>query len=161
VRSALRPNVRIVGAFALLVASGCSPTISGEAAGEPPFPECKADAYAFVGRTSLQALGLADLWPEESGSAAEIWITEGPVAIEPDPAGGGAAPPVPQRMICVQMADGSGMARPIADDWVLPSALGELAASDEGATPIGIVGLAIGVVVVAGVSVLAFRHGSR
>jgi hypothetical protein len=161
VRPALRRNVRLVGAFALLVASGCSPTISGEAAGEPPFPECTADAYTFVGHTSLQALGLADLWPEESRSAAEIWITEGPVAVAPDPAGGGAAPPGPQRMICVEMADGSGMAGPIDADWVLPSALDELAASGEGGIPIGLAGLVVGIVVVAAVSLLAFRYGSR
>jgi hypothetical protein len=153
---------RLVGALAVLVAAGCSSAISAEAAGEPPFPECKADAYTFVGRTSLQTLGLAHLWPEESGSAAEIWITDGPVAIEPaDPAGGGAAPPGPQRMICVEMADGSGMAGPIDADWVLPSALGELAASDAGGTPIGLVGLVVGIVLVAGVSALAFRYGSR
>ena len=145
----------------MLVAAGCTSTISGEAAGEPPFPECKADAYTFVGRTSLRALGLDHLWPEESGSAAEIWITEGPVAIDPAVPADGPAPPGPQRMICVEMADGSGMAGPIDADWALPSALGELAASDAGGIPIGLVGLVVGFVLVAGVSALAFRHGSR
>jgi hypothetical protein len=149
-----------VSLLAVFVAAGCSSTISGEAAGEPPFPECKADAYAFVGRTSLRALGLAHLWPEESGSAAEIWITEGPVTIEPDPAGGGAAPPGPQRMICVEMADGSGMAGPIDANWVLPSA-GIGAAADSDRIPIGLAGLVVGIVVVAAVSALAFRYGSR
>jgi hypothetical protein len=159
VSSAARRGLRLVSLLAVFIAAGCSSTISGEAAGEPPFSECKADAYTFVGRTSLQALGLAHLWQEESGSAAEIWITEGPVTIDPDGPGGNPAP-APQRMICVEMADGSGMAGPIDADWVLPAA-GVGAAPDSDGVPIGLVGLVVAIVVVAAVSVLAFRYGSR
>jgi len=148
-----------VGLLAALLVAGCSSTITAEAAGEPPFPECKADAYTFVGRTSLQALGLAHLWPEESGSPAEVWITDGPVTIDADgPAGGPVQ--APQRVICVEMANGDGMVTPIDADWVLPSA-GVGAASDADGIPIGLVALVIGIVVVAAVSVLAFRFGSR
>jgi hypothetical protein len=101
-----------------LTLTACAASLRAPAAGGPPFPECEADAYAFVGETSLAAIGLADMWPEEAGRVGEIWVTAVPVPQFGPP---GAAP-MGQRVVCLEFDDGSGMAGPIDDAWQPPGA---------------------------------------
>lgn len=145
-----------VGVLCVLVCAGCTAALPAAEVGEPPFGECKADAYAFVGETTLAALGLGEMWPEERGTRAEIWITAGAVAQQPIP---GEPAPQPERMICVELDDGSGMAGPIDADWQPPSVVDEVATSGGGGPPLGgfvLLGLAV---LVGAVSFLAFRGG--
>jgi hypothetical protein len=134
-----------------------------------PFPECQTGEYAFVGESTLEALGLAELGPaEEASQVGMIWVTAGPVAIDvaqPVPAGGGKVPvAVPAgRTVCVQWPDGSGMSASVPDDWVLPADVADAAsvgtpAESTGSVPLGTLALVVGAVVLIAVSVVAFRR---
>ena len=150
---ARRLPAAVVAAIAL---TACGSLIPAADAGEPPFPECEADAYAFIGETSLAELGLREQWPEAAGRVGEVWVTAGP----PDPAAWPmppGAPPIDQRVICVEFADGSGMAGPIDDAWRPPGAGMPLAAGSEGSL-LAVVAVPIAVLVVGAVSYLAFRR---
>lgn len=149
---ARRLPVAVVVVMALTACGGLIPAAD---AGPAPFPECEADAYAFVGETSLAELGLRDMWPQEAGRVGEVWVTAGP----PDPAAWQmppGAPPIDQRVICVEFADGSGMSGPIEDSWRPPGAGVQLASRSEGA-PLAVVAVLVAVLVVVAVSYLAFR----
>jgi hypothetical protein len=144
------------GAVCMLVGSACAAVLPAADVGEPPFAECKADTYAFVGEATLAALGLGEMWPEERGTRAEIWITA--EAIDPQPIPG-QVPMEPQRMICMELDDGSGMAGPIADDWQPPSIADDLATS-VGSGPVVGGAIVIGLALLIGlVSFFAFRGG--
>lgn len=144
------------GAMGVVLASACSAVLPAAEVGEPPFPECKADTYAFVGETTLAALGLGEMWPEQRGQRAEIWITADVVAQDAIP---GQPAMEPQRMICMELDDGSGMAGPIDADWRPPSVVDDLATSGGSGPALGgavVIGLAL---LVGLVSFLAFRSG--
>jgi hypothetical protein len=93
----------------------------GVAGPDPPFAECTQDEYAFVGETSLAAIGLDLGGGPDDERIGQIWVTADPV----DPAVWGA-PPGPGaplgRAVCIEFADGSGMSTTIPDDWQPPGA---------------------------------------
>ncbi len=155
----MRRLVRL-GAPALVVAlAACSGFIPAGDAVAPPFPECEADAFAFVGETSLAAIGLAEMWPEEASRLGEIWVTAGPP--DPDvwqlPPG---APPMNQRVVCVEFDDGSGMAGPVEDAWQPPGAGLALPQAGGDLPWAGLVAIVAAIVVLA-ISFLAFRTKPR
>lgn len=162
--------MRIVGThlgfLAVAMVTAACGVISSADAPPVPFPECEDEAFAFAGRTTLAALDLAEHWPEGAQMPADIWITAGP----PDPADWSMPPagaPMPpdqpgiagRHLLCVQFDDGSGMVGPIDEPWE-PRGAFDLDAGGDGA-PLGGVIVIVAALVVAGVSVLAFRGGSR
>lgn len=147
--SRIRRGSLVSAILALL--GGCGGWISGADAEAPPFPECEAAAYAFAGEASLASLGLADLWPEEAARVGEIWVT----AVPPNQFGPPGAPPMNDRVVCVEFADGSGMAGPIPDDW--QPATGGLGLPTDGVSVLAPLAVIVMIAVVGGASVLAFR----
>ena len=165
--------------WAALVVAACAPVAQpvGRAVAEPaigvavdpaapgvqPFPECQTDEYAFVGESSLAALGLADSFgggPDVS-RVGMIWVTANPVAVvQPVPAGGGkGAEPPAQRWVCVQFADGSGMGGSVPDDWVPPTELASATGTEPAQEiPVGTVAVVVGAIVLIGFSIVAFRR---
>lgn len=133
-----------------------------------PFPECQADAYAFVGEASLAAIGLAEVAGRgpEANRVGAVWVTAEPV--DPDafgapvigPDGGAVAGPPPGRAVCVEWPDGSGMMTVIDGSWQPPGvAAGLSASSSDDGLPFGLIGAVIAMLVLVGVSYLAFRRG--
>lgn len=139
---------------------GCAGSLLpvADAQGPPaPFPECEADAYAFIGRASLAELGLAEtVGGPDAQRVGMVWVTAGPG----NPEAWGAPPgaPVPiGRGVCVQWGDGSGMSTILDDpEWQPPGTGIDLAATG-GPAPISLLALVLGLLAVAGVSFLAFR----
>ena len=115
----------------------------------------QAQEFTFIGQTSLDAVGLHEFGGgPEGGRIGQIWITADKVQMDVGPAPPGAELSEPTRMVCVEWADGSGMAASIADDWQLP-------VTDErreSSFPIAPILVAIVVAVLTGVSLLAFRR---
>ena len=154
---ARRVGIARAGALvAAFVMGGCSLApglgVGGVTGPTPPFPECQADAFAFIGETSLGAIGLDG--HGEPNRVGMVWVTLNPVAREQFglPLGEVVEP---GRVVCVEWPDGSGMSTTIDDSWHPPAAPAASASSDE--PPLGLLALAIGLVVIAGVSFLAFR----
>ena len=145
---------------ALMSACAAGIGVEGGAAGRPaPFPECGAGPYAFVGRTTLAAIGISS-GGGDSGRVGTIWVTAEPV--DPDLLGQPMAPgePAPPRTrwVCVEWPDTSGMSMPVDDGWEPPGSV----AADDGTAgrppPIGAIALAVGALVVIAASWLAFRR---
>lgn len=156
-------DVRLFLVAAALSGCSVSPVVDGAipAAEVPPapFPECMAAEYAYVGRTTPLAIGLRDAQGAAFGPDASrvgmIWITADPVEPEPMP---GVVQPEPTRWMCMQFADGSGLATGVDPDWRPPG----VAAEEDGdgapsVPPIEPVVIALVTLGVIGVSVLAFR----
>lgn len=153
----MREPIRaVLTAAVMLLAPACATVLpAAEAVDPPPFPECDVDAFAFSGETSLVALGLADLFPDQASRTGEIWVTA-----KPNPGAFDMPPgmaPMDQRLICVEFADGSGMVGPIDDAWQPPG--NELLDVTEGSSgvPLGPIAVLLAVAVVVVGSVLAFR----
>lgn len=141
----------------LAVLAGCAaiwdPGMDPPAAGQPPFPECRAEGYAFAGRGTFAGLGLvgqskADL--PEPNRPAMIWVTRDPVPFD-------AAEPGGSRMLCFEFDDGSGGSEwPINPAWQPPgAAVGTPSASD---ATISLLLLGVVSVVVIAAAVIAFRR---
>ena len=85
------------------------------------FPECQANAYDFVGKSTLAALGLQDHVPAELPDperAAMIWVTHDLMPHDFGPPGGTVEM---TRMLCFEFADGSGGSGwPVDDTWRPP-----------------------------------------
>lgn len=126
-----------------------------------PFPECDNVELAFFGETTPAAIGLDQMvGPQEAGRMATIWVTAVPVRMG-GPGGFGPGPEPPaERLVCMQWPDGGGMAGPVPADWQPPSLLdGDLAASQAGSDiSVTLVALAVGALLLVGVSVVAFRR---
>jgi hypothetical protein len=139
-----------------LALSACLPTVTtiGPVPEAAPFPECMEAPLAFQGETTLAAIGLAEfVAPNEASQAASVWVTAVPVSL------GGPGEDASDRIVCVQWPDGSGMAMPIPDDWAPPNLLdGDLADEATDGPPIGLLAVSIGIVLVIGISFLAFRR---
>jgi hypothetical protein len=153
--------------LAVLVLAGlvtaCGPVVApavpdvGVGGGPGPIgmAECDVEEFAFVGETSLNAIGLGQGSPDD-GRVGMVWVTAGPGNLR-DPSGKGQLQPQ-SRFVCVQWADGSGMGMTIPDDWAPPvlatGSTGDAAAEDS--VPIGPLALIVGVLMLVGVSVAAF-----
>jgi hypothetical protein len=150
--------MRMARAFALAVLlSACSFGLGTEVTGPMPnMMGCdQAQQFTFIGRSSLDALGLNEFGGgPESGRIGMIWVTADKVQMDVGPApGGGLAEPT--RMVCVEWADGSGMAGPIPDNWQPPVTAAEPASTS---LPIAPLVLAVVLASLIGVSFLAFRR---
>lgn len=153
----------IVAIFGL---AACSPTLAPIVATPErpaPFPECQADEYAFAGETTLAALGMAEtVGGPDANRVGMVWVTAGPVDAEAFGPGGGPGfqPPPAQRAVCVEWPDGSGMMTLVEDDWQPPGPLTGVGAGEASAAepPLGLIGALVAVLVLIGVSYLAFRR---
>lgn len=139
------------------IGAGIGPRVSGP---PPPMPECKAEAYAFIGESSLAALGLDQVTPVPPPNPERvgmIWVTADRVPYDAGPPGG---PVTLARSFCMEFPDGSGLSEwPIADGWQLPAAFGGEQNADPD-LPSSLLVLLIGVALVVGASVMAFRRGT-
>jgi len=145
-------------ALAMLVVIGGCGSIGSEVA-PAPMPECAADEFAFVGETTLGALGLDQFGGPDAGRVGKIWVTAGPVEVDfGGPAPAGFEPPPLTRMVCVEWPDGSGMAGGIDDGWQPPVGTGGPAQADPSEAPWSVIALGVGAVVLIGVSIVAFRR---
>lgn len=135
--------------------AACGGLVPAADAPPAPFPECEDDAYAFVGDTTLAAIGLADLWPEEAQRVGDVRVTAGPADPDDFPVPPGA-PPLTGRVMCIEFGDGSGMSTVIDDTWQPPGGF-DLATAVDGASPSAAVAIIVAAVAVLAVSVLAFR----
>lgn len=136
--------------------NACSFGLGTQVAGPtaPPMMGCdQAQQFAFIGRTSLDALGLNE-FGGDSRRIGMIWVTAEKVQMDVGPAPpGGLAEPT--RMVCVEWADGSGMAGPVPDNWQPP-----LTAAEPPSTSLPVAPLVLAAVLLSliGVSFLAFRR---
>lgn len=138
---------------------GCSFGLGGEVSGpSSDIPGCdQTQQFAFVGETTLGAIGLGDFAGPEDARVGTVWVTAGKVQIDmgrgPAPPGGPQMVPDPTRMVCVQWPDGSGMSGPVPDDWQPPVA----AASATTSLPLAPLVVVLVLASIIGVSFLAFR----
>lgn len=159
------PFARAVAAAAAMLglATGCGvmTTLDGSQVAAQQAMGCEqADSFAFVGEVVPSQIGLGD-WVrgmEGANQPALIVVTAEPVDMNAlGPAGRPPEGKMIERMVCIQFADGSGMAGEAPPGWEPPSAI-PLGGSRSGAPPLGILGLLAAAAVVIGVSVLAFRE---
>ena len=138
----------------LAVLSGC-PAISGPgvdaADAGSPLSECKADTYAFAGRSTFAELGLvgqsAAVLPDPDRPAM-IWVTQDPVPFD-------AAAPEGSRMLCFEFDDGSGGSEwPVNAAWQPPGAHADAPVEANWSIPL----LLFAVVTLLVVGGLAFRR---
>ena len=72
----------------------------------PPFPECVADEYAYVGESTMAALGVSrpsGRAPPDADRVGMIWVTADQRPNEGEPGG-----PVVARMLCIEFPDDGG-----------------------------------------------------
>jgi hypothetical protein len=85
------------------------------------YPECQSEAFDFVGRGTLRALGLHTVTPvppPDIDRAAMIWVTHDLMPHDFGPPGG---PVEMTRMLCFEFADGSGGSGwPVDSTWRPP-----------------------------------------
>ena len=120
----------------------------------PALPGCdQAQEFAFIGRTSLDALGLDEFGGGPDGAQiGTVWVTADRVQMDAPPDAGVE----PTRMVCVEWADGSGMAAPLPDNWQLPRTADPLPPSTT--MPVAPLVLVVVVAIIVGVSFFAFRR---
>jgi len=143
------------GIALVVLMSACSLGPGTEVTGRrPSLPGCdQAQEFAFIGRTSLDALGLDEFGGGPDGAQiGTIWVTADEVQMDapPDPA------VEPTRMVCVEWADGSGMTAPLPDNWQPPRTAEPLPPSTS--PPVAPLVLVAVLATLVGVSFLAFRR---
>ena len=125
----------------------------------PPFPECVADQYDYVGETTMAALGVSrpsGRPPPDANRVGMIWVTADRRPNEGEPGG-----PVVARMLCIEFPDDGGNISamtnfPVVDSWRPP---GSLDGNDlTAAAPWRLLPVALGVVFLIAVSLIAFRR---
>lgn len=152
----------LIGICVATLVGGCgigvevAPPVTGPA---PPFPECEVERYAFIGESSLAALGLdqgvTPVPPPDPERMGMIWVTADALPFDAGPEGG---PVTMFRQFCMEYADGSGLSEwPIDNTWRLPAEFTDGPPADTG-LPLTPVLLMIAVVIVAGASLIAFRR---
>ena len=143
------------GIVLAVLLSACSLGPGTEVTGRrPSLPGCdQAQEFTFIGRTSLDALGLDEFGGGPDGAQiGTIWVTADQVQMDAPP-----GPAVePTRMVCVEWADGSGMTAPLPDNWQLPGTAEPLPPSTT--MPVAPLVLVVVVAIIVGVSFLAFRR---
>ena len=140
---------------------GCAPgTINAADVPAPPFPECVADEYAYVGRTTMAELGVSrpsGRPPPDANRVGMIWITADRRLNGGEPGG-----PVVARMLCIEFGDDGGDISamtdfPVVDSWQPPGSVGLPAvAAPSQLLPVGL-GALIAVLLIAA-SLVAFRR---
>lgn len=157
----MRPFGSVTSLLAALVTpallAACLPMAGPGGGRQAPFPECDGAELAFFGEnTTLAAIGLGETAGPDANRVGTIWVTAGPV--DPESINGpGARGPImpPQRWVCVEWPDGSGMGMNIDDAWRPPGGFLDGTATDNPALAIGAIVLLL--LVVGGASFLAFR----
>lgn len=125
-----------------------------------PFSECQPP-YAYVGRTTLAALGIAQGGLDRN-RVGRVWITANVVTVDefaPPEAPGGPAGSAAQVM-CIEFADGSGMSSMLTEPFSRPGQL-EATTAPGDASNLRLVLVAVSAVALTAISVLAFRAGDR
>ena len=155
--------LRVVLPLALALTGCMAVTTVNGPVGAPAVAEAglgceRAEAFTFAGESTLEAVGLTEYVAEgEDGRRGMVWITADAIdAFGP----GGPRPDVlaePQRIVCVQWIDGSGMAGPLPEGWELPSDLAPGGVTAETGPPLVLIGLLAAAALIVGVSFLAFR----
>ena len=153
----------VVSLLAMLVAA-CAGDLFGQLGGSgrpvPPFPECIANSYDFIGRGTFAALGLdkaTPVPPPDPNRIAMIWVTHDLLPYDRGEPGG---PVEMTRMMCFEFEDGSGGSEwPINAAWQPPGSDSGL--SDDGGSAVSppvsmLAAVAIGAVLIAA-SLAAFR----
>lgn len=151
----------IVPVIVLLGACGLStvPIDGGKGVAVPGVPDLpcgQTTEFAFVGETSLAAIGLDDFGPD-SQRVGMVWVTAGPVGMDGPPMPAGAVELENARMVCVQFPDGSGMVTNIDDAWQPPAGSAAASQPADAQPPFALLGLIGAAVLVIGVSFIAFR----
>jgi hypothetical protein len=152
----------VLGVFlGALVACSITPDTLIDAADVPvpPFPECVADQYAYVGETSMAALGVSrpsGRPPPDRNRVGMIWITA-----DRRPNAGEPGGPVEARMLCIEFPDDGGEISamtnfPVVDSWQPPGSRDSLALAAPVAGQLVLVGVGVALVVAA--SLMAFRR---
>ncbi len=146
-------------ALLALALAGCL----GPTAEPPSLPGCdQTTDFAFVGETTLAALGLPDFaGGQDAVRTGKIWVTARPVSVDRGPVQPNDEPGMEllSRMVCVEWPDGSGMAGSIDEGWQPPPGL--LATPSGSGSAVPILALVVVTTVVIGVSFIAFRRDSR
>ena len=148
------------GVFLVLAIGGCAVSPAVELvvipraeAPTPPFAECLADEYLYVGENSLAALGLvtvtaAPVDEADADRVGMIWVT---------------ADLLPQgtemvRSFCVEFPDGSGISEwPVDVAWRPPGFVTETTEDAAGLPPSALLLMAVTALLLVGVSLIAFR----
>ena len=169
------PMLRVVLPLALAL-TGCMgvTTVNGPV-GAPAVAEAglgceRAEAFTFAGESTLEAVGLTEYVAEgEDGRRGMVWITADAIddfglgGLRPDARAAVTAAGIdpvlaePQRIVCVQWIDGSGMAGPLPEGWELPSDLAPEGVAAETGPPLVLIGLLAAAALIVAVSFLAFR----
>jgi hypothetical protein len=126
----------------------------------PPFEECQADAFAFVGNTSLAAIGLGEVGGgPDADRVGSVWVTAGPAAADVFPGPNG---PAAGRMMCIEWPDGSGMSTTVDDAWQ-PPGIGAAAGGAETSSdvPFGPIAAGAAALLLVVISYLAFRRDAH
>jgi hypothetical protein len=136
--------------------SGCA--IGGPAGPPPPgfggMPCAGVTRFAFVGETTLAALGLGGGGGPDDNRVGMIWVTADRVDLEgPATRPAEVAPVALSRAVCVQWADGSGMAGPVDDSWRPPAGV----SSSSNGVPTPLIVLGAGALLLIVGSYFAFR----
>ena len=108
--------------------------------------------FAYVGETSLAALGLADDAGVMGGDAERV----GSVWFSPD----GGDPAAQSRLVCIQYDDGSVMVTGVDSSWQPPGAPSAPGDGSAAGVPMPIILVGGGAVVIIGFSIVAFRRES-
>jgi hypothetical protein len=124
----------------------------------PPFPECVADEYAFVGETTMAALGVSrpsGRPPPDADRVGMIWVTADRRFNEGEPVGMAEG-----RMLCIEFPDDGGEISamtnfPVVDSWQPPGAA-DTTQPGVG-VPWQVLPAALGAAVLIATSIVAFR----
>jgi len=132
---------------------GVSPIPAGDG---PPAPwlECQAAEYLYIGENTLDALGLKSMTGFDGSRIGMIWVTADLIGPEIVP-----SLERPSRMFCLQLPDSSGTSGLVDATWQPPLLAAENSSDDSSAAqPAGFLLIALTLIVVTGVSVVAFRR---
>jgi hypothetical protein len=154
----------VVSLLAMLLAACAGDLDLGQLPGSgrpvPPFPECIANSYDFVGRGTFAALGLdkaTPVPPPDPTRIAMIWVTHDLLPYDRGEVGG---PVEMTRMMCFEFEDGSGGSEwPVDAAWQPPGSDSEQLDDERPAVSLRVpmlAAVAIGAVLVAAL-LAAFR----
>jgi hypothetical protein len=156
------PSVKAVVLLLFVGTAGCAlvPPMDPEPALAPQAVTDCSPPFAFEGETTLAAIGLGDIEAAqgEANRRGSIRITQHTVPWEAF-APPGVPPVVPEgQLLCVTWPDGSGMSTMLTEPFARPGSDGAEANGTTEALPVLPVIVAFVLLLLAGVSWLAFRR---